>query len=82
MKKIKVFVINDGLDGIIVAKSIKQAIKKIAPFYYPYKVNDFISSIKKCQKDSSYDGDWTLTNVRKVAKKGKYRKTKVLGWCE
>ncbi len=81
MKKLTMYKINDGLDGVILAKSLKQAIKMLAP-YYGYTVKDFIDSIKKCDKDYSYDDDWILTNVDKVAKKGRNRRSKMLGWTE
>lgn len=82
MKKVTIYEINDGLDGVVVAKSLKQAIKKLVP-YYGYSVKDVIDDIKASEEDLfSHSYDWTLTGDTKVAKKGRYRKSKILGWCE
>lgn len=81
MKKIKVYEINEGLDGVVVAKSMKHAVKKLAP-YYGYKVHEIIKDIKKSDEDYKYDADFELTRIDRVAKKGEHRKSRVLGWCE
>lgn len=81
MKKIKVYEINEGLDGVVVAKSLKHAIKKLAPCY-GYKVHEIIEDIKKSDEDCKHDGDFQLTGLNKVAKKDEHTKSRVLGWCE
>lgn len=82
MKKLNIYEINDGIDGVILAKSIKQAVKMLIKYYEPYKVHDLMFSIKKCKENWRYDGSWALTGVYKKPKKGRYRRPKVLGWRE
>lgn len=69
MKKLKKYWINDGLDGIILAKSLKQAIKILSP-YYGYTPHEILDDIKKPQ---SYD--FELTATMHMAKKGVNKKT-------
>lgn len=66
MKKINVYEFNDGLDGIVVAKSLKQAAKKINAFY-KCKSNDIIE-------------DWTVDIYSIKKKKGV--KSEIKGWCQ
>ncbi|MCR3759181.1 hypothetical protein KYB31_09285 [Clostridium felsineum] len=81
MKKLKKYEINDGLDGVILAKSLKQAIKILAP-YHGYPVHDFMLSIKKCEKGHCWDGDWCLTNIKQIPKKGRNKRVRMIGWYE
>lgn len=81
MKKLTIYEINDGLDGVILAKSLKQAMKILAP-YYKYPVKNFINSIKNCEKNYRSESDWILTNINKVPKKKEYKKPRMLGWYE
>ncbi|WP_139905637.1 hypothetical protein [Clostridium thermarum] len=86
MKKINVYYVNEGLDGVVVAKSLKQAIKKLAPYYASktHKVKqvaaDMVKEIKKDWKDSNSQ-TWSCEES-KVSKKGKHRRSKLLGWYE
>jgi hypothetical protein len=81
LKKLNVYEINDGLDGVILAKSLKQAIKLLAP-HYGYPVCYFLNEIKKTEKGHCWDGDFAVTGKRKVIKRGKYKCVRVIGWCE
>lgn len=86
MKKLKEYEVNDGLDGVILAKGLKQAVKILAPYYaggYGYTEAEILNDIKKSEKDP-YNCDYTfsLTSVHHVAKKGKNRKPRMIGWCE
>lgn len=76
MKRLKEYYINDGLNGIILAKSLKQAIKMLAP-YYGYKPHEILDDIKKPQSC-----DFELTEVIHMAKKGTFKKSRIIGWCE
>jgi hypothetical protein len=81
MKKIKYFELNDCLDGVVIAKSLKHAIKLIAP-YYDYSVYEIIQEIKKDELDKFGDSSFGLTYEAKVAKKKNNRRSCVLGWLE
>lgn len=79
MKSLNVYELNDGLDGVIVAKSIKQAIKIIAP-YYGYTVNSILSDVKNYEKDRWCNCSFAITDIYKMPKKKSCRKSKLLGW--
>ena len=81
MKKLNVYEINDGIDGVILAKSLKQAMKKLAP-YCGDSVSEILNSIKQREKDEYDFYDWSLTGAYKVIKRGNNKKVKILGWCE
>ncbi len=71
MKKINVFYFNDGDDGVIVAKSLKQAYKIMIK-------NEIFDSINEIE-------EWIETNdidceVEKQAKKMEFKKPEFLGW--
>ena len=82
MKKLNVYEINDGLDGVIVAKSLKQAIKMLSKYNTLYTVSEIMKSIKKFQIDYCCNELWALTYNFKVPKKGKYKKPRIIGWRE
>lgn len=82
MKKLTCYEINDGFDGVVVAKSLKQAIKMLSKYNKPYKISEIMKSIKKCQIDYDCTELWALTCELKVPKKGKYKKSRIIGWCE
>jgi len=75
MKRLKKYYINDGLDGIILAKSLKQAIKILTNFGYCYP-SLFLKEIKK------ENGFFKLTNVKHLPKKGINKKPRFVGWYE
>jgi hypothetical protein len=81
MKTLKYFELNDCLDGVIIAKSLKHAIKLIAP-YYSYSVHEILQEIKKNENDKLGDSSFGITYEAKIAKNKKYRKSRVLGWIE
>ena len=81
----KVYEINDGYDGFIVAKSLKQAINLVYPLYCS---RDKKSEILKQCKNPQSNSDWLVTSITKVGKHTKvgqyklYRKSQVLGFSE
>lgn len=80
MKKLKIYEINEGLDGVIAAKSLKHAAKLLSP-WYGYKPHELIASMNEIDKTGWHCGEFEVTRVKKVIKKGIFRKSKVLGWC-
>ena len=78
MKKMKLYEINEGYDGFIVAKSLKQAINLISPYCKPTKKNEIL---KQC-KNPDWDNDWLITDIAKVGKHKCYKKSQVLGFQE
>ena len=71
MKKIQVFYFNDGDDGVIVAKSLKQAYKIMIK-------NEIFDSINEIN-------EWIKTNDiyiehYKKAKRMEFKKSEFLGW--
>jgi hypothetical protein len=81
MKKIKYFELNDCLDGVIIAKSLKHAIKLIAP-YYGYSVHEILQEIKRYENDRWSDSSFGVTYEARVAKKKGNKKSCILGWSE
>ncbi|MDU4725911.1 hypothetical protein [Clostridium sp.] len=78
MKKLNKYYINDGVDGVVVAKSLKQAINLIYPYYYnSYPKGEIL---EQC-KNPKWENDWLIKDVIKVSK-NKYKKSAVLGWLE
>lgn len=73
MKKLNLYEINDGLDGVILAKSLKQAVKIMVKSYNPCTVNEMLTSIK-------YNKDFSLTDICKIPKCKQNKKSKVLGF--
>lgn len=84
MKKIKVYHFNDGIDGVVVAKSLKHASKKLlSTGYYDYSVDEIMKHCKDWWKNE-YNAtltDW-VADIYKYPKKGNYKKSKVIGWYE
>ena len=81
MKKLNEYSFNEGLDGVIIAKSLKQAVKKLVKVYDDYTVEEVIKDCADYDKNSiDSKGDWSVS-VWPVAKKGENRKSKFLGWC-
>lgn len=77
MKKITYYEFNDGIDGLMVAKSLKQAIKLIACKYCKHTTaNVIVREIKKGRCN------FILTDSMPFAKKGIYKKTKLFGMCD
>lgn len=85
MKKIKEYRINEGLDGVIIAKGLKHTVKQlIATGYYEgYTVQEVMEHCKDWDKNG-YNAkltDWSA-DVRRHCKKGIFKKSRVVGWCE
>lgn len=83
MKK-RIYYINDGLDGIILAKSRNQAIGILAKCSGCFKKQDIRLCAKRIDKDYFYHSpngteDWWISNSGHVNIKGKSR---LLGYCE
>ena len=80
MKKIYRFEFNEGVDGIVIAKSFKQAAKKIAKEYDTYS---YMEIMVECSNEYvegiDFKGSWSV-DCYKVPKKKKYSKSKVIGW--
>jgi hypothetical protein len=82
-KKIREFRFNEGLDGCVLAKSLKHATKLLLAtgYYEGYTVKEVIEHCKDWDRNG-YKAkltDWEA-EYRRHIKKGKYRKSKVLGW--
>jgi glutamine amidotransferase-like uncharacterized protein len=82
MKKLKIYYINDGLDGVVLAKSVKHAIRILSKYTEPYTKSEIMYGIKRNKNQWDKSTEWDLTNIVKVPKKGRYRKARMLGWCE
>lgn len=73
----KVYEINDGYEGLVVAKSLKQAINLVYPLYYGKDKKHEI--LKQCN-NPEWDNDWLITDITKVGKHKCYKKSKVMGF--
>lgn len=82
MKKINYYSINDGMGGIILAKNLKQAIKKVAWLYKPDTVKEIMNIIKESEKIDSYENVEYVCDKYKIAKKGENKKSKLIGFYE
>lgn len=88
MKRLNVYEINGGTDGIIVAKSLKQAVKKIVKFNKPWKASPIVKCIKEENENYIKTGEcspnyaFVLTFKYPVPKKNEYKKSRIIGWCE
>lgn len=78
MKKMKLFYINDGTDGIVVAKSLKHACNLVGSVYQ-IKSNVIEDGIKRSWRNGFLEEDWSA-DMFIVPKKGKYKKARILGW--
>lgn len=74
----KIFYVNDGLDGVILAKGLKQAIHILAKEYGYHKsvIRQYVKNEKKGKLD---DEIWDVQPVRKKSNGGRSR---VLGYFE
>lgn len=84
-RPIKIYYVNDGYDGVVCAKNIKQVSRLLsAPFAYGGKYGYTKSQILKSLKsdDDSSECCFFITKVYTVSKKGKYSKPRILGWIE
>ena len=74
----KIFHVNDGLDGVVLAKSRKQVIHIIAKEYGYHKsvIRQYVKNEKKGKID---DEIWDVQPVRKKSNGGRSR---VLGYYE
>ena len=84
MKYLKHYEFNDGVDGIVIAKSVKHAVRKLYKHdalcgYTEYEV------LESCKHDRGLFGygdyDWEY-DVKKVPKKKFNRKSKIVGRIE
>ena len=80
MKKLNLYEINDGLDGLIIAKSLKQAAKKLS-FFNSTPVHLLMEELQS-EDTENYDSTYILTCISKRAKKKEFKKSMFLGWCE
>ncbi len=84
-RPIKIYYINEGYDGVVCAKNIKQ-VAHLLSASWAYGGNggfgkaQILKSLKS--DDDSCDCDFDITKVKVVKKKGKYAKPKILGWIE
>lgn len=78
MKKIYRYHFNDGLDGVVDAKSLKHGAKKIAKVY-GMSVYEIMDSVRKYWNDEKYE-DFAC-DVSEIPKK-KNIKSKIIGWCQ
>lgn len=70
---------NDGIDGIVIAKSIKHACKLLCKAVYSEGFNDVYTSVKLTEKDPYNEfADWAITDIVKV----KNEKCRVIGFVE
>lgn len=81
MKKIKEYYFNDGMDGVVVAKNLKQAVKKISK-HYEINPNVLLKDIKTGIKIEEYSDEVWLVEELLILKKGHCKRSRVLGWCE
>lgn len=74
--KRKLFYFNDGLDGVILARSLKHAISILTKCYKHVSKAEIRKGIKTGEEQYSgcWGVDWWKTNT-----KGKSR---IIGWCE
>lgn len=84
-RSIKIYYINDGYDGVVCAKNIKQVAALLsAPWAYGgnggYTKAEILRSLKTDGEYGNYE--FQITKVKKVKKKGQYSKAKMLGWIE
>ena len=80
MKKLNEYNFNEGLDGVIIAKSLKQAVKKLLEVCDGYTIEEVIKDCADYDKNSiDSKGDWSVS-IWPVPKKGKNRKSKFWGW--
>jgi len=75
MKYLNLYEINDGIDGMILAKSLKQAVKIMVKGYNPCTINEMLNSIKNNE-------DFCLTDICKIPKCNQNNKSKVVGFCD
>lgn len=85
-KFIKVYNFNDGVDGIVVAKSLKQTVNILSKINatHGYGKKEIIDSCKKSDKSKEWGlvvFDWEYEKT-KVPKRKCCNKPKMLGWCE
>lgn len=73
----KIFYFNDGLDGVVLAKSLNQAIGILIKAGYSHVSKAEIHKGIKTGEEQ-YNGSWGVDWVR-CKRKGESR---VLGWCE
>ena len=81
MKKLNVYEINDGIDGVIIAKNLKQAMKKLSA-YCGEPVSELLKSIKEYEEEENINSCWVLTGEYKELKRGLNKKAKIKGWCQ
>jgi len=76
-----VYEFNEGLDGVIVAKSDKQAAKMLVKVYDGYTVNQILALCKNKDCEAKIGGDDWIVDIGKEPKKECYKKAAFLGWC-
>jgi hypothetical protein len=75
MSKRKKYYFNDGIDGIVIARSLKHAINILRRNgYSSYTTNEIMKSVKK---NDIFSGDFTVE-----AFNGNYKRSRMVGWCE
>lgn len=82
MKKINKYYLNEGMGGVILAKSLKQAMKKVVHVYRPDTVKTLVDHYKEYERyDEQISSEYFL-EVDKVAKKGENKKSMLIGFSE
>jgi hypothetical protein len=76
MSKRKKYYINDGLDGILIGRSINHAINIIRRNGYNHFTKQEIKKSIKTEKEVNGCG-WSVE-----VHHGNYKKSMMLGWCE
>lgn len=84
-RPIKIYYINDGYDGVVCAKNIKQVASLLSlPWAYggngEYSKAEILKSLKTGGEYGNYE--FQITKIKVVKKKGKYSKPRILGWIE
>jgi hypothetical protein len=73
----KKYYFNDGLDGVVIAKSLKHAVNILCKNGYRDMKNEILDGIKKSEKDPYADSAWYVEVFKTTG-----RRSEMLGWYE
>jgi len=75
MSKRKKYYFNDGLDGIVIARSLSHAVNTLRRNgYNSYTKHELMESVKR---GDIFNCDFTVEIFN-----GNYKKSRMVGWCE